>query len=325
MGLQTPDPQLDRHVTDALLDEFVDALCLGDRIRETGGQCPCLRGHLICRDLPLARQVPRPPSDAVPVGGVDLVGTIDKGTRIDAHARHNIPFGRHVDFGLERRHIMRLPPMSDHPILLFFRVLQRSLCSKSQCDGQGCPNCQDLQPCGDVLLEFERPRQVKQVSHLLFVFVFERRTRYQSRKRHRPALGVGVELEGLESSPVEELLLLDFGTLALRRCDGRVEPMNRDSGVVIDRGDVVLVDASGAEDLGAIEVMDARQGFGDDLNVEMFLLKNRVLSVFDVDCSRLGSARRERQRRAGKPRCGHDTSRPTDATDDVPRERHDPD
>ena len=62
--------------------------------------------------------------------------------------------------------------------------------------------------------------------------------------------------------------------------------MNRDSGVVIDRGDVVLVDASGAEDLGAIEVMDARQGFGDDLNVEMFLLKNRVLSVFDVDCSR---------------------------------------
>ena len=69
----------------------------------------------------------------------------------------------------------------------------------------------------------------------------------------------------------------------------------------------MLVDAPGGEDLGAIEVVDARQGFGDDLDVEMFLLKNRVLSIFDVGCSRKGSAGGEGQRRADEPRCGHDT------------------
>ena len=39
----------------------------------------------------------------------------------------------------------------------------------------------------------------------------------------------------------------------------------------------------------------------------VFLLKNRVLSIFDVGCSRKGSAGGEGQRRADEPCRGHDT------------------
>jgi len=121
--LPASDSQVDLHVVNLLLHEFVEDLDLRFRVLESGRQ---LAGRLLDfrrrLDL-LAHQLPVPAGDAVPGGGVNaMVGPDDLlGHHLDAR-RHVVP-RRHGHLLLERGNIPHSPPVNDRAVLLLASVL----------------------------------------------------------------------------------------------------------------------------------------------------------------------------------------------------------